>query len=60
MHGTDCYTVLYKTEVPSVLIEVGFISNAADAARLTDEAFRKSFAEAVADAVDAYFGQTAE
>lgn len=60
MHGTDCYTVLYKTEVPSVLIEVGFISNVADAARLTDEAFRVSFAEAVADAVDAYFGQTAE
>lgn len=60
MHGTDCYTVLYKTKAPSVLIEVGFISNAADAARLTDDGFRASFADAVANAVDAYFGQITE
>lgn len=59
MHGEDCYTVLYRTTVPSVLVEIGFISNAEDAARLTDEAFQKRFAEAVANAIDAYFGAPA-
>lgn len=59
MHGEDCYTVLYRTTVPSVLIEIGFISNAGDAARLVDADFRATFAAAVADAVDAYFGAPA-
>lgn len=60
MHGEDCYTVLYRTTVPSVLVEIGFISNAGDAARLTDADFRAAFAAAVADAVDAYFGAPTE
>lgn len=56
MHGEDCYTVLYRTTVPSVLIEIGFISNAGDAARLIDEDFRRTFSDAVCNAIDAYFG----
>lgn len=60
MHGEDCYTVLYRTTVPSVLVEIGFISNAGDAARLTDEAYQKCFADAVANALDAYFGTPTE
>ena len=60
MHGEDCYTVLYRTTVPSVLIEIGFISNAGDAARLTDETFRTTFADAVCNAIDAYFGAPTE
>ena len=60
MHGEDCYTVLYRTTVPSVLIEIGFISNAGDAARLTDEDFRRTFSDAVCNAIDAYFGAPAE
>lgn len=60
MHGEDCYTVLYRTTVPSVLIEIGFISNAGDAARLTDATFRTTFADAVCNAIDAYFGAPAE
>ena len=60
MHGEDCYTVLYRTTVPSVLIEIGFISNAGDAARLTDATFRTTFADAVCNAIDAYFGAPTE
>ena len=60
MHGEDCYTVLYRTTVPSVLIEIGFISNAGDAARLIDEDFRRTFSDAVCNAIDAYFGAPTE
>lgn len=55
MHGQDCYTVLYKTRVPSVLVECGFITNKEDAARLQDAAWQDSFVSALADGVDKYF-----
>lgn len=55
MHGQDCYTVLYKTRVPSVLVECGFITNKDDAERLKDAAWQDSFATALADGVDTYF-----
>lgn len=42
--------VLYKNSVPSVLIELGFISNSSDVAKLTDTAFQKKAAKAIYDA----------
>jgi N-acetylmuramoyl-L-alanine amidase len=42
--------------MPSVLIELGYLSNAADAKALADDAHIAKLAAAVAQAVDVYFG----
>lgn len=55
MHGQNCYTVLYKTLVPSVLVECGFITNKGDAEKLLDAEWRSKFATALADGIDEYF-----
>lgn len=55
MDSSTAYTVLYKTEVPSVLVECGFITNASDAEKLTDVEWQAKFAAALSDGVDEYF-----
>lgn len=55
MHGQDCYTVLYKTRVPSLLVECGFITNKSDAEKLKNEEWQAKFATALADGIDKYF-----
>lgn len=47
--------VLLAPDVPAVLIETGFLSNATDERRLADPRARQAMAEAMAQAVDAYF-----
>ncbi|MSS64360.1 N-acetylmuramoyl-L-alanine amidase [Velocimicrobium porci] len=42
--------VLYKNSVPSVLIELGFISNSSDVAKLVDDTFQEKAAKAIYDA----------
>jgi len=44
--------------LPSVLFEAGYISNAEDAAGLTDPAAQERFARAFARAIEAYFART--
>jgi N-acetylmuramoyl-L-alanine amidase len=41
------FSVLKSPDIPSVLIEVGFLSSAEDLARLVDPAWRAQFAEAI-------------
>ena len=41
--------------MPAVLVEVGFASNAADAANMLDEAWQAKIAAALADGVDRNF-----
>jgi N-acetylmuramoyl-L-alanine amidase len=48
------FRVLKAPEVPSALVELGFLSNEADRARLADPAWRAEAAEAVAEALDAW------
>jgi len=48
------YRVLVKTNCPAVLIELGYLSNAQDATRLADDAFRDRLAKAIADGIQAY------
>lgn len=48
------FVVLVGTQVPSVLVEIGFLSNAKDAALLKTERFRDSVASAIASAVLQY------
>jgi N-acetylmuramoyl-L-alanine amidase len=48
------FEVLRCTSVPAVLIEVGFLTNDAERAKLTDAQYRQSLAEAIAEAVRSY------
>ncbi len=48
------FEVLRWTACPAVLVEMGFLTNDSDRARLADEAYRSRIAKAVADAVANY------
>jgi N-acetylmuramoyl-L-alanine amidase len=45
------YRVLVQTKGPAVLIELGYLSNAADARRLHETAFQNRLARAIADGI---------
>jgi N-acetylmuramoyl-L-alanine amidase len=49
------YFVLLAPDVPAALLEMGFITNPGDEARLNDPAQRGALADKIAQAVDAYF-----
>ncbi len=51
--------VLRVPYAPSILVECGFLSNAADEALLCDENYQKLLAKAIAEGVDKYLTQTA-
>jgi N-acetylmuramoyl-L-alanine amidase len=54
-HRNAGFFVLLAPDVPAVLIETGFLSNATDERRLADPRAREAMATAMAGAVDAYF-----
>jgi N-acetylmuramoyl-L-alanine amidase len=49
------FRVLRAADVPSALLELGYVSNRQDLKQLTSEAWRSRTADAVVAAVDAYF-----
>lgn len=49
------FRVLKAPDVPSVLLELGFLSNEEDEKQLTSDAWRDRMARAISDAVDNYF-----
>jgi N-acetylmuramoyl-L-alanine amidase len=51
------FRVLKAPDVPSVLLELGFLSNADDEKELTTDSWRQATAERVAKAVDGYFAK---
>lgn len=51
------FIVLQAVGIPSVLIEMGFLSNPADEAALNDPGYRDKIARSVTRAIDAWFGQ---
>ncbi|MFO7477187.1 MAG: N-acetylmuramoyl-L-alanine amidase [Methyloceanibacter sp.] len=51
------FRVLKAPDIPSVLLELGFLSNREDEKRLTSEAWRNRTADAVAGSIDAYFAK---
>jgi N-acetylmuramoyl-L-alanine amidase len=50
------FAVIHHTTMPSILLEVGYIDNTGDEAKLGDPAFQEAFGIAVRDGVIRYFG----
>ncbi len=59
-HRRGNFKVLLAPDVPAVLLELAFISNAKDEANLKSEAWRKRTMASVASAIDAYFEERRE
>jgi len=49
------FVVLKAPDVPSILIELGFISNTVEAAQLNDSAYRTRLADTLTKGIEAYF-----
>ncbi|MES1197489.1 MAG: N-acetylmuramoyl-L-alanine amidase [Pseudomonadota bacterium] len=58
-HRSAGFFVLLAPDVPAVLIETGFLSNAADERRLADPRTRARLADAMAASIDRYFDRAA-
>lgn len=56
-HRNAGFYVLLAPDVPAVLLELGFLTNEADAKRLQSERGRRASVEAIAAAIDDYFDQ---
>lgn len=54
-HRSAGFAVLKAPDVPSILIETGFLSNPEEAKLLSSPPFQAKIADAIADGVDAYF-----
>jgi N-acetylmuramoyl-L-alanine amidase len=58
-HGTGVksakFIVVHKNTVPSILIELGFMSNASDLDKMTDEEFQDAFAKTLYDSTVSVF-----
>jgi N-acetylmuramoyl-L-alanine amidase len=54
-HREAGFRVLRAPDIPAVLVELGYLSNARDAELMTSEGWRARSAEAVAEAVHRYF-----
>ena len=52
--ANDTYYLLKKTEVPTVIVECGFLSCPEEAALLTAEAYQKKLAEAIAKGIESW------
>ena len=51
------FVVLKSLDLPSALMEAGYVSNAGDARAMTDKAWRNRFAKAVADAIAIFLAE---
>ena len=54
-HRAAAFVVLKAPDVPSVLIELGYLSNAGDAEQMNSVRWRNGVAQAIAGAVDQFF-----
>jgi N-acetylmuramoyl-L-alanine amidase len=57
-HRNAGFFVLLAPDVPAVLVEMGFMTNAQDETRLTDPRARRRMMGALADAIDVYFAKS--
>jgi len=57
MSKDEAYYVIRENKHPSALIEVGFITNEADAAKMLDDEWCKTLAEALSEGIYNYFAE---
>lgn len=57
---TSALVVLTHNAAPACLVEIGFMSNSAECAKIADSSYQQKLAEAVAAGVEAYFEAKAE
>ncbi|GIP31336.1 N-acetylmuramoyl-L-alanine amidase [Paenibacillus sp. J2TS4] len=55
-HGKT-YFLLNQTKCPTVIVEMGFISNPSDRKRLTDPVLQQELADTIADGIDKYLNK---
>jgi N-acetylmuramoyl-L-alanine amidase len=55
-HRSAAFAVLKAPDVPAVLIELGYLSNASDSQQMATTRWRNNVAEAIATAIDRNFG----
>ena len=60
MTEDNAFYVIKKMDVPSVLCEVGFVTNTTDAANMLDEAWRQAAAMGIAEGILAYVSDAAK
>lgn len=53
---SDFYVITYS-QMPSVLAELGFITNSSDADKLGSEQYQQKAADAIVDGIDSYYDQ---
>lgn len=58
-HQEAAFSVLKSADIPSILLELGFLSSESDMARLSDAGWRKAMAGAVRDALKAWAAEDA-
>ncbi|GGB58773.1 N-acetylmuramoyl-L-alanine amidase family protein [Henriciella pelagia] len=56
-HRQENFFVLLAPDVPAVLVEIGFLTNRSDVARLSSDSGQRKAADAIANAIDQYFEQ---
>lgn len=59
-HRFAGFAVLKAPDIPSVLIEMGFLSNRSDERQLQTSAYRKKFSAGIVEAIDTYFSEVEE
>ncbi len=52
------FVVLKSPDIPSLLVETGFISNPVEAKRLNDKSYQRKIAQAIHKGIKAYFADT--
>lgn len=52
--ANDTYYLLRRTQVPTIIVECGFLSNQKEAAALTQKDYQQKIAEAIADGIDTF------
>lgn len=57
--GTEIY-LLYHSEIPSIMVECGFLSNSDDLKNLKDEKYQTKIAQTIADGIIKYYKEQDE
>ncbi len=58
--ANDTYYMLRKTEVPTIIVECGFLSNAKEAEKLTQEDYQESVAQAICSGIIKWLDKSTE